>query len=101
MKVSVSRPKVEEQQHHDDDQCRRNDDFELGFGALKILELPTPLDVITGRHLDLLRHLARRLRDVAAEVASLEIDVDVGDGLRVFRANAGRSRSDADAGDRA
>ena len=62
---------------------------QLGLGALQIFELAAPFDVIAGRQLHLLaRPRAARLGDIAAEIAAVHIDIDVGDELRVLGADA-------------
>ena len=90
-------PKIENEQHQDDYQHCRYHDLELGVGPLQVFELTTPLDVVPRWQLDLLAHRACCVGDIPAEIAALEIDIDVSDELRVLRADAGWSLGDANA----
>ena len=92
-------PEIEIEQHEDEKQRRRDDDAQLGRRALQIFELPAPFDVIAGRQFHLLGDGARGVGHIAAEIAALQIDIDIGDELRVLGADAGRPLRHRDARD--
>ena len=54
--------------------------------------------MIAGRELHLLRHGARGVAHIAAEIAAREIDIDVSDELRVLGADRRRTLGHGDAG---
>ena len=55
--------------------------------------------MIAGRQLYLFGDAARGIRHITAEIAPLEIDIDIRHGLRIFGADAGRSERHGNAGD--